>query len=332
MHRKIRCDGGTPICGQCKSIPGALEDCEYRDETGGKTNIELLEDNIARLERRIHELETIDDPPPPDAVFLSKPYGPSCGSQKNVLVEPTPDDRVNCLRTFVDNCENLSFFLLSGRFRDEAIRASQGHRTLCPAILNAACLWGARMAPHPMPQLEEYFLDKTHKCLSNRLQSSQNQPSVLYSIQVELLLALYYIDTGKSLRAGYHASAAVSLGNSAKLCSQGSIEAPSDPVEQFERIQAFWMGLIVSNHFVSQGPTPFNYPSETLVGVTTPWPIVFNKDVIVPSKNECVVQMYLRGQHDSTTTMSRAILAKSSILYEWSTNLGPQHCRSKLSI
>lgn len=55
-------------------IPGGREDCEYRDESGAKTNTEILEESIARLERRIQELETIDDPPPNDAVLLTRPY------------------------------------------------------------------------------------------------------------------------------------------------------------------------------------------------------------------------------------------------------------------
>ncbi|KAH8833974.1 hypothetical protein DL96DRAFT_1578971 [Flagelloscypha sp. PMI_526] len=301
-HRKIRCDGALPICGQCQLIPGGHEDCEYRDECGGKTNIELLEENIARLEQRIQELETMDDPPPEDAVLLSMPYNQtSQTSLRTSPTEPSPGDRINCLRTFVDNCSHLCFFLHLGKFKDDAIRATQGHNTLCPAMLDVACLWGARMAPH----------------IATGINSA---PSLLYCIQVELLLSLYYIDTGKSLRAAYHANAAVSWANGANLPFQGSLALPQDSLEQFESIQAFWMCLIVSNHFVSQGPTPFNYPSNTLTNITTPWPIIYSDTLVVPN-NERVVQTYFISQIDSSSTTPKAVLAKSSILYEWATNL-----------
>lgn len=135
------------------------------------------------------------------------------------------------------------------------------------------------MAPQPQHHLEEYFLYRTEQHLAGDLHRS-DPIHVLMSIQVELLLALYFVDIGRSLRGSYHANGAVSLAHGARLSAAGSNNGVSDPIEQAERIHAFWMCLVVSNHFVTAG-APFHCPSPMLNEVTTPWPLPFARYTVV---------------------------------------------------
>ncbi|KAF9811631.1 hypothetical protein IEO21_06510 [Rhodonia placenta] len=54
-RRKLRCDGARPICGPCIRT-NRQADCEYTDGPV-RSPTQVLEDNIARLEARIYELE-----------------------------------------------------------------------------------------------------------------------------------------------------------------------------------------------------------------------------------------------------------------------------------
>lgn len=65
-----RCDGARPICGQC-SRANRSEDCQYSDSQG-RTKMEILEENISRVETRIRELENPQEQGP--SVVLSDPY------------------------------------------------------------------------------------------------------------------------------------------------------------------------------------------------------------------------------------------------------------------
>lgn len=54
-HSSQRCDGGRPICGQCVRT-NREADCEYTDGPGPSPT-QMLEEQIARLEARIREIE-----------------------------------------------------------------------------------------------------------------------------------------------------------------------------------------------------------------------------------------------------------------------------------
>ncbi|KAJ7099277.1 hypothetical protein B0H15DRAFT_796964 [Mycena belliarum] len=67
---KIKCDGQKPICGPCRKHPKD-DDCEYSDGPA-RSRTKALEDTVARLEARLHELEHPEDSTP--AVTLHDPY------------------------------------------------------------------------------------------------------------------------------------------------------------------------------------------------------------------------------------------------------------------
>lgn len=90
-----KCDANRPMCSQCASgnlRPGDL--CEYAD--GGRTHTQLLEDNIAKLEARIRELE---EPADENAVRLHLPYSTSSHQSSDAmlvpLATPSPQSRTS---------------------------------------------------------------------------------------------------------------------------------------------------------------------------------------------------------------------------------------------
>ena len=90
-----RCDGQHPICGQCDRASRA-EDCEY---TNGheRSRVQILEDDICRLEARIHELQHPQAPvsnelhtpqtPAPTIMRLHQPYVAS-NSTESLIQDP----------------------------------------------------------------------------------------------------------------------------------------------------------------------------------------------------------------------------------------------------
>lgn len=69
-----KCDGKRPICTQCDRA-GRAEDCEY---TVGqeRSTVQILEENISRLEARIQELQN-PTASPSTSIELHQPYGVS---------------------------------------------------------------------------------------------------------------------------------------------------------------------------------------------------------------------------------------------------------------
>lgn len=109
----------------------------------------------------------------------------------------------------------------------------------------------------------------------------------MQTIQVELLLALWYMNKGCILQARYRANNAVSLALANALQSNSNpathassaLGIPRDTKEAKVRINAFWMTLIIANVFALDGSlTPFNYQAEN-PAVTTPWPTTGNAQV-----------------------------------------------------
>ncbi|KAK0210095.1 hypothetical protein DFS33DRAFT_1251608 [Desarmillaria ectypa] len=69
-RRKMRCDGVRPVCGPCARARRP-DDCQYTDSQG-RSRMEILEENISRVQARIQELE---NPETSEAsVILHSPY------------------------------------------------------------------------------------------------------------------------------------------------------------------------------------------------------------------------------------------------------------------
>ncbi|KAG0702281.1 hypothetical protein DFH29DRAFT_509309 [Suillus ampliporus] len=83
-RRKVRCDGNRPICGQCMRA-NRSDDCEYTDGQR-RSRIHMLEEDIARLQARVQELEHPEQTTP--TVALHHPYSSPSDSQCSSVSAP----------------------------------------------------------------------------------------------------------------------------------------------------------------------------------------------------------------------------------------------------
>ncbi|KAI9066252.1 hypothetical protein FKP32DRAFT_1610151 [Trametes sanguinea] len=252
-RRKMRCDGARPICGQCIRTNREI-DCEYTDGPGPSPT-QILEEQIARLESRIRELEHPELVPPsvtlnpataaalrtqspsaitgsigsagrsllgrvvtPDALSAAMPSAAVPVLSQDPLVEPPVDLVRNLVNAFLQHSASLSFFLHVPRFMQAMQQPSIDNRRvqLSPALLNAVYLWGAHLSTSAaLRAYESIFQVRATNALSSALRESQY--SVINLIQAEVLMANYFFTMSRFLEGRYHCSAAVALALSCRL-------------------------------------------------------------------------------------------------------------------
>ncbi|THH18650.1 hypothetical protein EW146_g2366 [Bondarzewia mesenterica] len=173
-----KCDGVRPVCGPCSraSRPG---DCEYTDGQG-RSRTQVLEENIAHLEARIHELENPGSTPPsivlhdPHAAYHIEAESPAVDTTSKVSTrfthlhthaeqtpatgargsqsmeydiwrdsdEPPMQIAQSLLDVFFQHSSQLGWFLNITRFRHAILLPpGNGNRPL-PVLISAVYLWG----------------------------------------------------------------------------------------------------------------------------------------------------------------------------------------------
>ncbi|KAI0636017.1 hypothetical protein C8Q77DRAFT_608668 [Trametes polyzona] len=245
-RRKMRCDGVRPVCGQCIRTNREI-DCEYTDGPGPSPT-QILEEQIARLESRIRELEhpelvtpsvTLnpagrDNSPPvtigsagrsllsqvvtADVVPAAIPAGAAPILSQDPAIEPPQDLVRNLINTFLSHSGSLNFFLHVPRFMHAIQQPNINSRRaqLSPALLNAVYLWGAHLSSTPaLRAYEPIFQARATNALSSALRESQY--SVINLIQAEVLVSNYFFTMSRFLEGRYHCSAAVALALSCRL-------------------------------------------------------------------------------------------------------------------
>ncbi|OSD07980.1 hypothetical protein PYCCODRAFT_1463240 [Trametes coccinea BRFM310] len=346
---KAKCDGNKPACGRCLAN-NRPDDCEYA--VGGEvTRSRLLEENIALLESRIKELENPSDAP---SVRLHDPRRQSstaAGSARHALPEtqslqlyplvptssnsavsaPSPQEIQILLQIFIAHASQLRFFLNPTRFV-QAINLPHGDRgPTCEGLINTVYLWGSRLSGSSALRAREAdFCAKavqTSSGTSLLAQSVAPDSGVLYRIQSEVLLALYFMSSGRALEAKYHSVAAVALAMGSKyhqLDALGLARAGVDPVSIGEKIHAFWTVFAMDKGCASMMNTS---PSicqrgRARVVITTPWPLpieAYEQGAVIPRRGyNYSVEDFVDGRvDDSTEEFSRlALHVKAASLCE----------------
>ncbi|KAK0224807.1 Zn(2)-Cys(6) binuclear cluster domain-containing protein [Armillaria nabsnona] len=347
-RRKMRCDGARPICGQC-TRGNRSEDCQYRDSQG-RTKMEVLEENISRVEARIRELETPQEQGPP--VLLSDPYSVN-GSSLNLelvsplvygwwtLPEPPLELKTVLIDRFLDCASEYGFFMNVSRFRSAALDPSAYYYRPLPALMAAIYLLGIFLSHTPSLTVhEKTFLERALTDISGAL-SNHHPQKFVQTIQAEVLLASYFLASGRFLEGKYHITAALSLGLSIGLNKVRSdrntspgpatiLPAPQDAIEEGERVDACWIILILDKCWaVALASAPSSTCPSDLVGIQidTPWPLEVQdyEHGGFPSSMVCsyTVQKYLRGAPTSggNEMSTKALHAKASLLWERATDL-----------
>ncbi|KAF7364925.1 Fungal-trans domain-containing protein [Mycena venus] len=363
-RRRVKCDGARPKCGAC-SRSLSLQDCEYADE-GQTTRTHMLEEQIANVEARIEELQKSGPSVP---LALQNPYSASrhssshsrSSSSSSVPLSPlysaapsrhstpfrvptsalaeVPSIKLEPLiRNFLQHCSQFGFFLNVHRFQ-EAAKGRSGQRP-APVLLDVVHLWGIHLSgSDEFTAYEASYLSRALHTAVNALSGTHSSNTVLHSIQAEVLLSYYFVRNTRFLEAKYHLSAAVSLVISSGLHRIRSAEpyaavgrtlaAPRDPIEECERINAFWTVLTLNNCWTVADGSPSNISyTDPNVRIDTPWPLDINSsglhNQVLPNSNFGTVTAFLGNQPDSGVSVS-ALHAKAAILFEQASQLAAQY-------
>lgn len=129
-------------------------------------------------------------------------------------------------------------------------------------LTNAIFLWACFLSrPGSLSHHEQHYLARTQDALAQALQQPHRAVDV---VQASCLLAKYFLATGRTPEASYHASAAATLAVHAglhraasmhvraggrRVAGQGApgllLDAPQDAIELGERIGVFWQAYVL---------------------------------------------------------------------------------------
>ncbi|KAJ7085394.1 hypothetical protein B0H15DRAFT_1023437 [Mycena belliarum] len=354
-RRKRKCDGNLP-CSQCTRLD-MEDDCEYID--GGKRAIShILEEDIFRLQSRIHDLENPQrhrlgrDPSiqqqhhssaPPSRSSTPRPTQPPRAAS-----EPSGEMIHQLIDNFLPYSSEFGFFLSGPRFRQSALLALPiGHPSRpSPALLSAVYLWGLRLSNQPLLFAQEpTFLARAVNLTSTGLSDTHPQ-RVMHTLQAHVLLAYFFFASGRALEGKYHTAAAISLSLSSSLhlirsesnLPAGTLPPPIDIIEEGERIHAWWTVMILDKCWAAAlGEEPGFANRENLDLVDTPWPLEIDdypRGHLNPAARfSQTMQKFANGTPTSDTGMSTlAMIAKASFLWQradalaraWKPNMSPE--------
>ncbi|KAF8918620.1 hypothetical protein CPB85DRAFT_996634 [Mucidula mucida] len=322
-HRKIRCDGKKPSCSQCESSE-IFHDCEYAGR--GVTKTQVLEDQIAAVERRIQELENPGQQSGVTPIVLSQPYAQPQGPQTLSLPLPTQHAM---LQSFLSQCYNLAFFLDVSRFTQGMLSPSSNPADRpIPALHLAALLWGIHLSPSQEVQAYEGIcLADVVQNTAQGLASSVSHPyGVIQYIQAEVLVAQYFFRAGKILEGKYHTSAAAALVLSSGLHKFNPTS--NDFVAEGERINGMWTVFMLNNCWTAADGSASNF-SLDMEGsrIDAPWPMEMMKYAEIsqlPPRTTYTIQKFLAGDSDYGNSLL-AFEVKASLLFEQAGRLGEQY-------
>ncbi|KAJ7124237.1 hypothetical protein C8R44DRAFT_875294 [Mycena epipterygia] len=204
--------------------------------------------------------------------------------------ETPPPESSTLVELLLHLFANHPFLFLDAAGLHHAALLPAGHPDLLSAaLLHAVHLWasyisqqGASDARHS----EEAILARTTHHLSREIgtiQAMQPMHRILELIQAELLLSLYYLDSGLFTQGKYHCAGATSMALSAGLHQMGGPpqthppllfysppRLPPDSIRAKEMIDAFWSVVMLNNYWVAASGEPSCIPDDA--SITTPWP------------------------------------------------------------
>ena len=191
------------------------------------------------------------------------------------------------------HADQVAFFLHRARFltmMQMAIQGTAGQAApLAPALTNAVCLWGVRFAnAEAVRAYEPMYLASAAQALKSPL-TDMSAGAIVQTIQANVLLANYQFAMGHLVEGQHYCNAAVALVLSCRLYNIRTMQArpragsfhamdfdlppPSDPVEEGERIRAFWHVYMLDQMWSYACKTPPRFGASTGPPIDTPWPM-----------------------------------------------------------
>ncbi|THU93226.1 hypothetical protein K435DRAFT_861685 [Dendrothele bispora CBS 962.96] len=363
-QRRIKCDGALPRCSNCERSTGRFRDCEYPGR--GSSQIEHLEQQIAELESRIQERETsIAAEQTGGSVALHDPYlTPTVTQAQSVWApfrvpsahrsEEVPLQlRQDLLSAFVPYANDLGFFLDLTEICNTVMSTppqgagATGIPPLTPALMLVLFLLGSHLSTSPqVTALEPEFLSRATGSVSHILStptstipgtnatSSHPHWKVLEAIQCHVLLAQYFLYTGRKLEGKYSITIAISLVLGTKMHrirseehgqSQMQMASFSGHETQFQRekeetqrINAFWTVLALNSFWAAVEGYGSSLPYWTPgMRVDTPWPWM---NLAPATLSSSTIQRFLANSPDDARS-TLALYAKACILFEQASEL-----------
>ncbi|KAL4250217.1 hypothetical protein ABKN59_006374 [Abortiporus biennis] len=344
-RRRKMCDGNKPTCNQCIRF-GRVQECEYLD-VPQPPSTKVLEEHIARLESRIHELE--DDPSAihlhdPHAKYRQTPQTSSSTTQWWEATEPPPPVAQQLMKYFLPHANKFGFFFDINRFASSMFEPTVSTPRPPEVLRNTVYLWGINLSRDPQYTAHEStFVNKVLRSIHLALSSSQPQ-EVIYVLQAEVLLAYYFYFNSRMIEGKFHSSAAVSLailcnlhklwnprgpatlaGGSGTLDIQIGMSLPParDMLEEGDRIHAWWTTFILENVWavaLGSPSTLSDADKNTRTAIETPWPLNLSEYNQATRGNlGRTVSTYLEnissGQISSDTCFL-SLHAKAALFYE----------------
>ncbi|KAJ6600172.1 hypothetical protein B0H10DRAFT_2196410 [Mycena sp. CBHHK59/15] len=331
-RRKIKCDGGRPMCGPCSRYSATFGDCEYTDT--GPSHGQILEEQISILQARIEELEkpkglrsslSLHQASTSRAGLSSPPISPTNTMGLGPLLShfylqqtsgsPMPPGANNSMPTelpfillqalahnFLHNVSQFGFFLDTQAFHD-AVTSSDG-QNLPPVLMNVMYLWGVHLSKSEQLTVYEPAL-LAHALRSTAGSLTATHPrTILHNLQADLLLA-YYFRAAKAL------------------------PPPKDAAEEGERISAFWNVLNLNNCWAGMDGSSSNVSyGPSGLKIDTPW-LLDTQDYVerphhLPRQNSGTITKFLANVPDEATSQA-ALYAKAGILFEQATALAARY-------
>ncbi|KIY63394.1 hypothetical protein CYLTODRAFT_138144 [Cylindrobasidium torrendii FP15055 ss-10] len=355
-RKKMRCDGAHPVCGPCSRTTRPT-DCEYTDKQG-RTRAEILEENIARVEARIFELEH-PNAYSHDPIYLHNPYQQQPPPATfDTGKDPTPELKIYLVDRVLQYTSETSFFLNPKRFRASFV--GHGKKAPIPALVSAVYLWGAHLSGDATlrARREEFLAQAVAKVATSLSSSHPNR--VLQTLQTELLLATYFYGAGRCVEGKYHLSTGASIAIAAGLkkvrsASVGSrpmtgLDKAEDAINEGEQIDAFWTTLALDQMWTVALAAPTNFiclaDRTTVVDETfdTPCPLEteqyekggYPRDLV----SRRTVLTFLDGQPagvgGSAEYSSKSVVCKAAMLWfqasvligSWRPDMSPSETQS----
>ncbi|KAJ7239757.1 hypothetical protein B0H12DRAFT_76137 [Mycena haematopus] len=329
ITRPKKCDGRKPVCSPCERAD-RTDECEYAD-SHGLSRADYLEEDIRRIEHRIHELEH------PEEVGTSVYLHPSRQRMPNLsqVLESSrpsalgsisatdtwwnsPEPSINMVQNLVDifipYASDWGFFLNESRFRRDALIAHPiGHHSRpSPALLTTVYLIAITLSDFPALKAHEAtFLSRALSSLPASL-SGIHPRKAIHALQAEILLSNYFYASGRFLEGRYHTAAAVSLAvGTVSLRPTTTLRPDADIVEEVERMDACWTTIILDKAWAVATATPSNLQDSSEM-----FEMVWPEGDTVGSPTSTIAQ-FLDGTESQTTSMPlKALLAKAVTLWE----------------
>ncbi|KAF7341659.1 Zn(2)-C6 fungal-type domain-containing protein [Mycena sanguinolenta] len=239
-RRKIKCDGIRPTCHPCRlRPPRTLKPCRYTYAPSHDVEQHYQSDDAIDPEESQSDMDTsrvyLSDPyptenwpsrevDPPEATQNDLPSVPERPlSVESTMEEPSPYAAENLVDAFLNKFSEDGFFFLDPHeFRRSALLPVPFHHPArpSPGLLSAVYLWGTHiLSNYGRPPVHEYTVEELLALTVVNLAYDVHVSGPLMhrreflsqTIQSEVLLSLWYLQTGQPLYGRYHCATASAL-------------------------------------------------------------------------------------------------------------------------